>query len=186
MKVFFYFLVNSDNNKGIQFTAQTMKGLYGVESDILFHQSSDSGTKNCEKNDKKKLKKLKNEKIEDIIVTEKVIEDNTVLQWHKLLSPPPKQMMVVDRMHSGARRYVTLDFGSPIMLTDMMIPACEDLFSLFIDIWCFDEEADSMRLVAANDIGFKSLVLSDLQPPPICRYMKVKYCKLFGFNSKYH
>lgn len=45
--------------------------------------------------------------------------------------------------------------------------------TLFIDIWCFEEESDSTRIVIASDIGTKTLVLSDLQPPPICRYMKV-------------
>ena len=49
-------------------------------------------------------------------------EDNNsfILPWHKLLSTPAKQMIVVDRMHSGARRQVTLDFGYPILLTDLV------------------------------------------------------------------
>lgn len=44
-----------------------------------------------------------------------------VLPWYKILSLPPKQMIIVDRMHSGARRHITLDFGTPIMLTDLVI-----------------------------------------------------------------
>lgn len=47
-------------------------------------------------------------------------DDGSSIPWHKLLSLPPKQMIVVDRMHSGARRYITLDFGSPIILTDVV------------------------------------------------------------------
>lgn len=47
-------------------------------------------------------------------------EDSFILPWHKLLSTPAKQMIVVDRMHSGARRQVTLDFGYPILLTDLV------------------------------------------------------------------
>lgn len=46
--------------------------------------------------------------------------EDTAFQWHKILSTPPKQTIVVDRMHSGARRYVTLDFGQPTMLTDLV------------------------------------------------------------------
>lgn len=47
-------------------------------------------------------------------------EENMILPWHKLLSLPQKQMMVVERMHSGTRRFVILDFGSPILLTDLV------------------------------------------------------------------
>lgn len=37
--------------------------------------------------------------------------------WQQLLSLPPQQMLVIERMHSGARRFVVLDFGSPVLLT---------------------------------------------------------------------
>ncbi|XP_036324883.1 baculoviral IAP repeat-containing protein 6 isoform X2 [Rhagoletis pomonella] len=106
-----------------------------------------------------------------------------IFAWHKLLAPPPKQMVVIDRMHSGARRFVVLDFGSPILLSDLVIPACDELASLHIDIWCFDEEADSVRLVVASDISTKTLVLSDLQPPPICRYMKITIIGRIGMSA---
>lgn len=114
-------------------------------------------------------------KIQEFMTNNCFDETNTNIPWHKLLSLPPKQMISVERMHSGARRFVTLDFGSPIMLTDLVIPACEDIVSLCIDIWCFEEDADSVRLANTTDIGTKTLVLSDLQPPPICRYLKVGY-----------
>lgn len=81
--------------------------------------------------------------------------------------------MVVERMQSGARRFVTLDFGAPVLLTDVIIPACHDLVSLSLDLWLRGEDVDAVRLVLATDIGSKTLVLSDLQPPPICRYIKV-------------
>lgn len=108
---------------------------------------------------------------------------SNVFPWHKLLSPPSKQMIVIERMHSGARRFVVLDFGSPILLTDLIIPACDELASLHIDIWCFDEETDCVRLVVAPDIGTKTLVLSDIQPPPICRYMKITIMGRIGMSS---
>lgn len=76
-------------------------------------------------------------------------------------------------MHSGARRFVILDFGSPILLTDLMIPSCSDLVSLSIDIWTKSEEMDGTRLIVAGDIGSKPLIVCDLQPPPVCRYLKV-------------
>lgn len=93
--------------------------------------------------------------------------------WARLLCWPPQQALVVDRMHSGARRFVILDFGSPVLLTDLIIPCCSDLASLSIDIWTKKEEVDGTRLIVAGDIGNRSLVVCDLQPPPVCRYLKV-------------
>lgn len=93
--------------------------------------------------------------------------------WQQLLVPPPQQTVVIERMHSGARRFVVLDFGAPVMLTDMIVPACCDLVLLSVDVWLCSEEQDGQRLVVASDIATKALVLSDLQPPPICQYLKV-------------
>lgn len=106
-----------------------------------------------------------------------------IYQWHKLLSVPPKQIIVVDRMHSGARRQITLDFGYPILLTDLVMPACNDLASLTIDVWCFEEEEDCTRLAVSQDIGVKSLILSDLQPPPVCRYLKITFMGRYGMSA---
>lgn len=78
----------------------------------------------------------------------------------------------------GARRFVTLDFGRPILLTDVLIPTCGDLASLSIDIWTLGEEVDGRRLVVATDISTHSLILHDLLPPPVCRFMKVNRDRL--------
>lgn len=57
-------------------------------------------------------------------VNENLTDDGAkVLPWHRLLTMPPRQMIVVERMHSGARRSVTLDFGQPIILTDVVSAA---------------------------------------------------------------
>lgn len=108
---------------------------------------------------------------------------NIALPWHRLLSTPPKQMIVVDRMHSGARRFVTIDFGYPILLTDLVIPSCNDLTSMTIDAWCFDEDSDMVRLAVSQDISIKSLILSDLQPPPVCRYLKITFVGRLGMSA---
>ncbi|KMZ04446.1 baculoviral IAP repeat-containing protein 6 isoform X6 [Drosophila simulans] len=105
------------------------------------------------------------------------------IAWHKLITPPPKQMIVIDRMHSGARRFVVLDFGQHILLTDLVIPSCDELTSLNIDIWSFDEETDCTRLVQVNDIQTKTLVLSDIQPAPICRYLKLTIIGRIGMST---
>lgn len=56
---------------------------------------------------------------------------------------------------------------------NQIIPSCSDLVTLCIDIWTSGEEADCVKLAFATDIATKHLVLTDIQPPPLCRYMKV-------------
>ncbi|XP_037726370.1 baculoviral IAP repeat-containing protein 6 isoform X3 [Drosophila subpulchrella] len=126
--------------------------------------------------------------LDDAAESEKIMENLNAnpcqpIAWHKLITPPPKQMIVIDRMHSGARRFVVLDFGQHILLTDLVIPSCDELTSLNIDIWCFDEETDCTRLVQVNDIQTKTLVLSDIQPAPICRYLKLTIIGRIGMSS---
>ncbi|XP_057338600.1 baculoviral IAP repeat-containing protein 6 isoform X3 [Microplitis mediator] len=103
--------------------------------------------------------------------------------WARLLCLPSQQALVVERMHSGARRFIVLDFGSPVLLTDLMIPSCSDLVSLSIDIWTKSEEKDGIRLVVAGDIGSKPLVVNDLQPPPVCRYLKITTIGRYGMTT---
>lgn len=110
---------------------------------------------------------------------EEILSPNKSLPWQQLLVAPSQQVIVVERMHSGARRFVTLDFGQPVLLTDVLIPISTDLVSVSIDLWLKGEDVDSLRLIGSSDIGSRNLVLNDLQPPPLCRYMKVKYLDIY-------
>ncbi|XP_059157271.1 baculoviral IAP repeat-containing protein 6-like isoform X2 [Physella acuta] len=94
-------------------------------------------------------------------------------QIQGLLQAPPPQVLVIERMHSGARRFVTLDFGKPIVLTDVIIPSSVDLASLSIDVWIEGEEIDGQRLVVASDIRDRTLVMNNIMPAPVCRYLKI-------------
>lgn len=111
------------------------------------------------------------------------VSSNIVLPWHKLLSPIDLQLMIIERMHPGAKRHVTLDFGMPVMLTDIVVPACEDLISIVIDIWMVDEDVDGCRLTTCTDIATKPLIISDLQPAPVCRYLKVTVTGKYGMSA---
>ena len=79
-------------------------------------------------------------------------------------------------MLSGGRQYVVLDFGRPVLLTDVIIPGCSDLASLSLDVWLAGEEIDGERIVLMSDPSVKSLVLNDLSPPIYCRFIKVRSC----------
>lgn len=78
---------------------------------------------------------------------------------------------------------MTLDFGKSILLTDVLIPTCGDLASLSIDIWTLGEEMDGRRLVVATDISTHSLILHDLIPPPVCRFMKITVIGRYGSTN---
>ncbi|XP_072565882.1 dual E2 ubiquitin-conjugating enzyme/E3 ubiquitin-protein ligase BIRC6 isoform X5 [Paramormyrops kingsleyae] len=106
-----------------------------------------------------------------------------ISQASHFLQPPPQQSIIIERMHSGARRFVTLDFGRPVLLTDALIPTCADLASLSIDIWTLGEEVDGRRLVVATDISTHSLILHDLLPPPVCRFMKITVIGRYGSTN---
>lgn len=71
-------------------------------------------------------------KIEQFINERSPDDNNSILPWYRLLSLPQKQMIVIDRMHSGARRFVTLDFGTPILLTDVVSLICLFFFYFFL------------------------------------------------------
>lgn len=83
------------------------------------------------------------------------------------------QVLVIERLHSGARHHVLLDFGCLVQLTDIIIPQCADLTSLSVDVWTDSEEVDAQRIAVVSDIGQSDCVLKDILPPPICRYAKV-------------
>ncbi|XP_053375851.1 baculoviral IAP repeat-containing protein 6-like isoform X2 [Mercenaria mercenaria] len=107
----------------------------------------------------------------------------SVQPTHALLQPPPPQVLVIERIYSGARRFVILDFGKPVLLTDVIIPLCGDLASLSIDVWVQGEEVDGQRLVVASDIGVRSLVMNNIMPPPVCRYLKITTIGRYGSGT---
>ncbi|CAK1549545.1 unnamed protein product [Leptosia nina] len=110
-------------------------------------------------------------------------QDQCGIPWAALVTRPPQHTLVVERMHSGARRYIVLDFGHTVRLTDVIIPSCSDLVTLCIDTWLVGEETDSVKLAFATDIATKHLVLADIQPPLLCRYMKITTIGRYGMSA---
>ena len=86
---------------------------------------------------------------------------------------PHSQMLVIDRLHAGARHHVVIDFGCVVQLTDVLIPQCADIMSLSIDVWLVQDDPDAQRLAVLSDINLSACVLKDLLPPPVCRFVKV-------------
>jgi len=97
--------------------------------------------------------------------------DTTI--FNSIFNFNPLQYLIVERMEPLSRHFVVIDFGFPISLTDIIIPACNELASLSIDLWLHKEQKDSRRLCVSTDIGQKAVLLNDLQPPAVCRYVKL-------------
>ena len=92
-------------------------------------------------------------------------------------------MLVIDRLHAGARHHVVLDFGCIVQLTDVLIPQCADIMSLSIDVWTVQDDPDAQRIAFLSDISLCACVLKDLLPPPVCRFVKVNS---WSFRSSCH
>ncbi|XP_068681369.1 baculoviral IAP repeat-containing protein 6-like isoform X1 [Montipora foliosa] len=107
----------------------------------------------------------KQEKASPAIVSQPV-------QQH-VLQLPHSQMLVIDRLHAGARHHVVIDFGCVVQLTDVLIPQCADIMSLSIDVWLVQDDPDAQRLAVLSDINLSACVLKDLLPPPVCRFVKL-------------
>jgi baculoviral IAP repeat-containing protein 6 len=85
----------------------------------------------------------------------------------------PMQYLNVERMEPISRHFVIIDFGFPVSLTDIMIPSCNELASISIDLWTHKEQKDSRRLCVSTDISQRAILLNDMQPPAVCRYLKL-------------
>ncbi|CAL4062959.1 unnamed protein product, partial [Meganyctiphanes norvegica] len=95
----------------------------------------------------------------------------------------PLKVLIIQRVFIVSRNFFFIIVHYPVRLTHVVIPSCSDLVSLSIDIWMTGEEMDGERLVVASDIGMRPLILADLQPPPLCRYLKVTTLGRYGMNT---
>lgn len=70
-----------------------------------------------------------------------------------------------------------------VCVSEQIFPPCDDIVTLTIDLWCVAEDTDNTRLLCATDINTKAVVLTDLQPPPVCRYMKIAVLGRYGMST---
>lgn len=93
----------------------------------------------------------------------------------------------MERLHSGGRKFVVLDFGAPILLTDVYIPACPDWVSITVDIWNRTDrsknDSDLVRLAISTDINRRPVILHDLQPSVICRFLRLTITGRQGLSA---
>ena len=97
-----------------------------------------------------------------------------------------------DHISSGERHTIVLDLGHDVSLTDLIIFPCAQLSSVAVHVWSSGgSERLSKRLAVCTDIAQRSLVLNDLCPKLMCRFVKVSMCLvvseylLIDFYSRY-
>ncbi len=102
--------------------------------------------------------------------------------FNSLFTFQPLQHLIVERLEPVSRHFVVIDFGFPVAITDIMIPACTELSSLSIDYWIYKEQKDSKRLCVSTSVNQAPVILNDLQPPIVCRYLKLIFVSLNATN----
>jgi baculoviral IAP repeat-containing protein 6 len=76
-------------------------------------------------------------------------------------------------MEPSSRHSVIIVFGFAVALTDIMIPPCNELASISIEIWTNKDQKDSRRLCVSTDTNENPILLNDLQPAPACRHLEL-------------
>ena len=95
--------------------------------------------------------------------------------FNSIFNFSPLQFLNVERLEPISRHHVVLDFGFSVAITDIMIPSCGELSSISVDTWTVKEQKDSKRLCVSTDINQNPVLLNDLEPPAVCRYLKITY-----------
>ncbi|EJD76030.1 ubiquitin-conjugating enzyme family protein [Loa loa] len=88
---------------------------------------------------------------------------------------PSQKFLLMERISFGSRKFVILDFGMPIFLTDLFIPSVAEIAAISVDVWLLGENVDGQRLLMTTDICRKSIAVQDLQPFMRIRFVKITY-----------
>ena len=99
---------------------------------------------------------------------------SNVHDLHRWLLQQPKQfMLTVESVQSGAVYYATFELDYAVELSDFFIPPCEYMSSVAVDVWEKGDSENPTRLGSTNDFSTKAFVLSNISPPPVCRFIKI-------------
>uniref|UniRef100_A0A915PSQ5 UBC core domain-containing protein n=1 Tax=Setaria digitata TaxID=48799 RepID=A0A915PSQ5_9BILA len=96
---------------------------------------------------------------------------------------PSQKLLLMERITFGSRKFVILDFGVPILLTDFFIPSVAEIAAISLDVWLLGENVDGQRLLMTTDICRKSIAVQDLQPFMRIRFIKITYVGRQLYNA---
>ncbi|OZC12882.1 hypothetical protein X798_00517 [Onchocerca flexuosa] len=96
---------------------------------------------------------------------------------------PSQKFLLMERISFGSRKFVILDFGMPVLLTDLFIPSVAEIAAISIDVWLLGENVDGQRLLMTTDICRKSVAAQDLQLFMRIRFVKITYVGRQLYNA---
>ena len=90
---------------------------------------------------------------------------------------PKELFLCVDALKPGCAYSAVIDFHQPIALTDISIQSSTLMFSVAIDVWLTEgrEKEESVRIAQSSELSNRSLMLGNIQPPPVCQFARVTY-----------
>lgn len=101
--------------------------------------------------------------------------DTSLLNSIFNITSPIMQHLIVERMEPVSKHFAIIDFGMNVYLTDVILPACSEIASVSVDYWLQKEQKDSRRLLVSTSIAQHPVQLCDIQPPPVCRFVKLTF-----------
>ena len=103
------------------------------------------------------------------------------------LTDEPKEMCLhIESLKPGSSYSTVIDFGQPIVLTDIFIHPSSHVFSISINIWLNkdNEEAESQTIVQSTELSTHYLILSNLLPPPVIQYARLTFIGNMNSSSE--
>jgi hypothetical protein len=122
----------------------------------------------------------------DMFEFEMTADDSTLVQQEEsdekkpsigsisLAERTPVFLMEMENCTSGQLVLIVLDFSHPFLLTDLIVPANEAFSAVSIDGW-LDEKQGLTRFAYSTEIENRSLVLNDLTPSSLIRYVRLSF-----------
>ena len=106
----------------------------------------------------------------------------------KLLSRVPENpdelFVSIDNIKPGTSHSVVIDFSEIIRLTDFSIQSNHLLSSVSVCGWSSQEESESIRLVQSTELASRMVVIGNLAPPPLVRYIRLTFVSVITTSSE--
>ncbi len=91
----------------------------------------------------------------------------------------PKEMyLCIEALKPGVSYSAVIDFQCPVYLTDLAFQMSSFMFSVTVDAWLdnkWEEDGRSQRVCHSYELDSRSLFVSDIFPPILCRYARVSF-----------
>lgn len=99
---------------------------------------------------------------------------------------PPLYFLELDSTLAANCIQITIDLQVPTLLTDIVIPSNEIFTVVTVDGYLQKHSTNVTRFAYSTEIERRSLVLNDIEPTQIVRYLKISFITRESRKSKVH